>query len=440
MTAFSFGRIGGSVRNMSLSPIGAILDIDLVQNRVVRLGREENPTAALSFSRSSVADWLTSTDTGLAAQAAANILRRDNRGALIEQGATAHGCNSSLLGLAPGTPGTLPSNWAIRSGLGLTRTLATTTINGVQYLDIAFSGTTTSVGSLQIQLGGTEGSTAFPILQNEPLNTSALVQVVQDHAAVTALSLVSWCFAGTTFVGADSGGGTSFYADRLALTRANHQRSITSATTTNAVGIIVSNTIASGTPVAFTLRLGLPQMTKTAAVTSPILTGTSALSRASDALTIAIPGLSAGSDWTVAGVARMPKTPANTLETLFSLGTDVDNRLALRRTAANTLIVDNITAGSNAAGPAAAHPTTGTRFAFALRRSGASLGLSLNGAVPMNTTPAAIFPVGAASLVIGGSGLGTGAWNGFIERVLMFPTTSGDAGLQASSTLATWGG
>jgi hypothetical protein len=60
--------------------------------------------------------------------------------------------NSEAVGVGAGTPGTVPTNWnALTSGLsGLTRTIATGTINGLRYVDFYWSGTLSSGGLVTI--------------------------------------------------------------------------------------------------------------------------------------------------------------------------------------------------------------------------------------------------------------------------------------------------
>lgn len=393
-----------------------------------------------TFTRASNAWNFASNGVTLVPVAGSDILRRDLRSALIEAGATAHACNSNLSGFVAGSPGTLPTNWNIRSGLGLTRTISTTTIDGVSYLDITFSGVTVGTNGLQIQYGGTENTTGFAVVQNDPINTAISAQVLVDHAAVTTLTFASWCFAGATYVGADSGGGTSFYATRSTLGRYNHQRTVTNATVTNAITVLLTNTIAAGTSINFTIRLGLPQMTKTTAVTSPIITGTSAVTRAAETLTCAVAGIASGGDWTLAGVATMPTTPDNSSENLIGLGIDANNRWVLRRDGVGGLVLINLAGGANTGSISRTAAAAGARSAWAARRSGSNIALSINGGAVATAAPSSM-PAGAPILLaVGQNTIGSGQWNSFSERALVFGSAANDATLQSYSTLSTWGG
>lgn len=70
------------------------------------------------------------------------------RGLLIEQARTNSIRNSTMVGAAVGSPGTLPTNWST-SFNGLTRTIVNkgTLSNGLEYIDIRFSGNNTVAGN-----------------------------------------------------------------------------------------------------------------------------------------------------------------------------------------------------------------------------------------------------------------------------------------------------
>lgn len=80
------GRRGGGGGNIG-SPIGALLDVDIRSDRLVRntVAGAVTIAAGSTFTRATVADWLNSAGDNFATQAASGVLRRDSaRGALPE--------------------------------------------------------------------------------------------------------------------------------------------------------------------------------------------------------------------------------------------------------------------------------------------------------------------------------------------------------------------
>jgi hypothetical protein len=382
-----------------------------------------------TFTRASAADWLNVGLDGLETQAGNNILRRGPvRGALFEQEVTAQPVNSALVGAVAGSPGTLPTGWGAFNPSGLTRTLSTGSTNGVNWVDINWSGTTTAAGSLIV----TPGRTAA--LNGQTWTFSAFAQVITDDADVTSLGLEAVEEnAGLGFLEISS---TNFFSTRTSFARRSVTRALTNAATAFARVTIASNSISSGVAVNFTLRIGLPMINQ-GQLTSPILTTNSgAVTRAGDQLVV--PVSVPETEWTIAGVATMPTTPDNSAETIFDLSTSFSNRFVLRRNGA-FLFGRVVSEGNLMNGPSVASPSLGARFAFCLRRNGTQLSLSINGGAPVNATPT--MPVGSmASLFVGHGQLGSSQWNSFIERMTVFPTAVSDATLQQYSTLATWSG
>lgn len=78
---------------------GALLDLDFARDRYASSGMLIPLATATTFSRASVADWRDAAGTGFSTQAGNNVLRRDGRGALIEESRT----NLFLNSFAPAT-------------------------------------------------------------------------------------------------------------------------------------------------------------------------------------------------------------------------------------------------------------------------------------------------------------------------------------------------
>jgi len=107
-----------------------------------------NSNGDLTWSRNSVANRTQS--DGNIGSVAANVPRLSYMfgscpAVLLEPQRTNSLRNSTMQGAVAGTPGTLPTNWASQSTAGLTLQVASVgTQNGLDYVDIRYSGTATS--------------------------------------------------------------------------------------------------------------------------------------------------------------------------------------------------------------------------------------------------------------------------------------------------------
>ena len=189
--------------------------------------------------------------------------------------------NSTMVGVAAGSPGTLPTNWST-SDAGLTRTVTVVTSeDGVPCVDIRWSGTASST-LVQVQLDA-----------NTAINASAS----KTWTASTYLRLVGGSLANVSSVGVgvtyrDAGGaglasGATSYAvsgGALRTQRATHAS--TSPASTAYAQATINISVASGAAIDITLRIGAPQIEQKAFASSYIPTASAAVLRAPDALTL----------------------------------------------------------------------------------------------------------------------------------------------------------
>ena len=106
----------------------------------------------ITFTRASTATYFD--EDGILQTAGSDVPRIDFNpttlacnGLLIEESRTNSIRNNTMQGAVAGTPGTLPTNWAV-SNLGTlaTAVIGTGTENGITYIDLKISGTTSTTG------------------------------------------------------------------------------------------------------------------------------------------------------------------------------------------------------------------------------------------------------------------------------------------------------
>jgi hypothetical protein len=179
------------------------------------------------------------------------------QGLLIEEQRTNSIRNNTMQGAVAGTPGTLPTNWAV-SNLGTlaTAVIGTGTENGITYIDLKISGTTSTTGG-QINF---EAITA----------TAAAVSQTWTHS--TYCTLAAGSMTNVTSIGVNIGEydvGSSFLAQgsqtftptaaNLNVSRRTLTRTLSNASTAYIRPWIAVN-FSSGVAIDITLRIGLPQL------------------------------------------------------------------------------------------------------------------------------------------------------------------------------------
>ena len=165
--------------------------------------------------------------------------------------------NNTMVGAVAGTPGTLPTNWGV-SNLGtLTQqVVGTGTVNGINYVDIRFSGTTsTTQVSIRLEPNGTF---AVPASNGQTWTTSmwsAIVGGGLTNIIGRGYSLLYWDNA-SSFLG---GGGAGTFNSTATLTRTSEAVTIAQVGTAfiQPQIYLVFN---SGVAIDITLRIGLPQL------------------------------------------------------------------------------------------------------------------------------------------------------------------------------------
>lgn len=392
------------------------LDLDFQNNRYYQAGRSG---ALVSTSRASVgyADDVAGNWTNFAN----NVPRITNKGLLVEEARTNSIRNNSMQGVVAGSPGTLPTNWAIVTPTGLTRTISLGATAGVEWIEINLTGTTTNTTFISINFESTTGIAATngqtwsdSFWLSNPLSTG-LTSLTAQHQQYD--------------------GGGVFLANILInnlLKDISWQRISATITNNNASTAfirtsIVSNTITSGTALNVTFRIGWPQLELGASATSPIRTTSAAVTRAADVVTVTSPPVF-GSSLSVfgKGTPLAPTTYASN-QALIEVSSGADaNRVNLARVAASAFFNGFIAANSstllNSGG------SGGTAWTQNLSAKGA-VGQSIGSQAAISSLSAGVgtaasstaFSAPISVINIGSRRTSTLQFNGFVERIAVWP-------------------
>jgi hypothetical protein len=209
-------------------------------------------------------------------------LSRQSLGLLVEEQRTNSISNNTMVGAVAGTPGTLPTNWTAPSAPnGLSREIIATGVeDGIAYIDIKYSGTTTGAGVANVvPLDGVAASSgqAWTSSLYVALAAGTTNNVTVTHRIRSAVSGGGF-LAGTDQVLSPTAG--SLKGKRTAVTLSSAAATIAS------LGQYIVFSHASGAAIDITLRIGLPQLEQGAFATSVIPTTTTALTRTVDSAVI----------------------------------------------------------------------------------------------------------------------------------------------------------
>ena len=238
---------------------------------------------AITFTRASNATYF---DADGVLQTASNDAPRfdhsggSSLGLLIEEARTNSIRNSQAGGAVAGAPGTPPTNWPWgASGGGITRTLATGTANGFNYVDITVSGTPTSTNQLVLDC---ESASQIVASSGQTWTMSAYVALVSGTIPDLLVGVREATADGTLVTVAS----TNFVSSLTSsLQRFSHTRTLTGATTERVNGIL-RFTATNGVALSFTLRIAAPQLEQGAFPTSYIPTTTAAATRSADSAVV----------------------------------------------------------------------------------------------------------------------------------------------------------
>jgi hypothetical protein len=254
------GVAGGVKAGTLYSIIGPDLDVTrgTVKNRVNRAGV-----------LSEVASGVPATDY------AGGVLR----GTTVEPSAVNQIRNNTMQGAVVGSPGTLPTNWATLDR-GLTREIVAVGVeNGIDYIDIRWSGTANASSPIRVDL---EIATGISALTAQNWSLSSYVALKSGVANNIELGRFE----------RDSGGlviGSTLVVTAIipnsSLLRYSQSAITTGGASTAFINPQIYAGVTNGQSYDFTIRIGLPQMELGSVATSVIKTTGSAQTRNADVIT-----------------------------------------------------------------------------------------------------------------------------------------------------------
>lgn len=362
------------------------------------------------------------------------------QGLMIERGATNSIRNSTNVGAASGSPGTLPTNWSVTTApTGLTRTITTSTVNGYSVTGINYAGTTSSTSSFQFQW---ESITAVAAAVGQVWTNTIGFSMPVDDAAITSVLLETWEYdAGSTFL--STGSNVNLYTNRSTFARRSRTTTLAQATTAFISPRLRTNSIASGTPINVTFWISAPQLETGPKATAFIPTSTVAVTRNSDQIKITgsplTAGIGAGTAFTIFAEyeAYVSADPSYIAAIANDGAPDFNNSiwssLNTSRQATGTSTSAGVSQFTNAATGISAPPTLNR---LAMRFGANDAAISHNGAAAI-TDATITLPVGAMTRLVLGSAVtspGVQALNGRLTRFAAWPSLLSNADLVALST------
>jgi hypothetical protein len=385
----------------------------------------------ITFTRASSAAYFDA--TGTLQSAAIDVPRFDYdpatlaaRGFLIEEQRTNSIRNNTMVGASAGTPGTNPTNWSIANTLnGLTKEIVGTgTTNGITWIDLRWSGTTTATSATVAQ---PEGITAITAATGQSWSASAWWAIVGGSTAnITAVN--------QRVSGRSAAGSLLEQTDQPVTLTATLTRYTASRTMVNASTERVTNDIFfsynSGVAIDITLRIGLPQLELGAFATSVIPTTTTSLTRSADVASVDTlsPWYRADEGTVYAEVGYQQTNPSSAQHAASFNDATTNNRwtASFTQTTGLGLMLRNTSGAGLLQTSAANAAIVGATNKIALAIStGASLVLN-GGTVATNASYAAP----TVTRLELGKQLAAGYFNGYLRRITYYPRRLTDTQLQ----------
>lgn len=182
-----------------------------------------------------------------------NTLRVTDKGVLIEDNKTNSIRNNSMQGAVPGTPGTLPTFW-LTSGLnGLTMSVVGTgVLNGIDYIDLDFSGTASASAAVFVSM---ETTNIIPANVGHTWAISMFLALVSGSMPNPFLEMRTYD-SGLTLIGDATSAGLPITAN---LTRYSLVTTLTNSATAW-IRPDVAFQLVGGNAYSFRLRIGWPQL------------------------------------------------------------------------------------------------------------------------------------------------------------------------------------
>jgi hypothetical protein len=259
---------------------------------------------------------------------------------LVEPAATNQIRNNSMQGAVTGTPGTLPTNWFSDAG-GLDRDILSIGVeNGIDYIDVKFSGTAT-------------GSSCNLFFESITQIVAATSQTWVGSFYIKRIAAPLPEDASRIRILGGTAGGTTLEQQFIPFTisstleRKESPRTFTNASTVRA-GLAYSAQLTIGQAYDFTIRIGWPQMEQGSVATSPIRTTTAAATRNADVISkTGVSGFIGQTEGAVAITVNLTSLSGLSTRYLFNFIIDDNNRLGFRFLSTTSCEVAVRTGGTN---------------------------------------------------------------------------------------------
>jgi hypothetical protein len=422
---YGLGRIGhlGNSGGLGWVLPGASIDMNFKEGLYYGAAASQ---LAVSRASTAYADDL----SGNWYQFPSNVARITNKGLLSEESRTNTIRNNSGQGAAVGTPGVPPTNWQVISQTITSSIVGWGTENGIDYVDIRLVGNTASLDHINIyfestgQIAATQGQTwacsSFIKLVSgsmSGLSLTGLQLIIEEHGAGGAY--LQWSGNGPLQLT-----GAALGTQRYAAVHTTSSASIQSVLPGIIMFFVANQTL------DMTLRFGWPCLELGSFVTSPTRTAGTAVVRAADLVTLSRPP-SFGAVTTLFGQAI--GSPKNSGTVLVVSDGSISNRSQIHKfqNNAHSAVETNGVLGSDLGG---AVWLPGLRGKIAMAIANGDHALVFNGAAPVTASP----PYSAGptfNQVVIGNSPDQFPWNGYVERVAIWPNTRvPNAVLQAITT------
>jgi hypothetical protein len=278
-------------------------------------------------------------------------------GVPVEGGRTNVITNNTMQGAVAGAPGTIPTNWNILNGNGLTRTISRGVIDGQDFIDFRFNGTTIDNSGIQLDFSL---FTAIAALTGQAWTVGANLALVGGSTANINIALnLREGTSGGALVLINSGPSTH-HSLLPVLQRFTYTVTLSGGGTVANVTPRVNIGFGSGVAVDFTLRIALPQLEQAAfASLTPIRTVNAAVTRAADSPALGVanfPSMASGGHIMVEYIPGNVSVGAG----ILALRQDAGNATGLFQDTINLNLLNNIS-GSPAPGITAISPMVARR-------------------------------------------------------------------------------
>ncbi len=344
--------------------------------------------------------------------------------------------NSTMVGAAAGSPGTLPTNWTFSTQAGVTASVvATGTENGIAYVECRFVGTASTAGDLRVSF---EANTQVAASSGQSWTESA-------YFALANGSVPSGRTFNITITERNSGGSII-----VANQSANIATSLTSTLRRFSFSVASTNALTAfvhpyfgcyigvGAVVDFTIRIGAPQLEQKAFATSYIPTSTAAVTRNADSLTLSDLtriGYSASAGTLVAqGVINGQSASVYPALAALGMGASATDEIVLFRNGSNNgFAVETKVGGVVQLNPSSLTTVAvGTAYKTATAWAVNDAAHTTSGAAPATDTSGSLSTI-IDRMSIGGFQARGGGTNGaqIIRRVDYYPRRLPDADLQS---------